>query len=430
MQLALALSLCKLESGSPRVVTDGLQALYEPERDAVAIDSTTSTLPDHSGNGYNMTLDVASTIIAGPGGKKAVRLPHTTTGTIANIPVDYRSFSIVVVLSHNTQSSFWEFLGLHVQFSPSILSGMPVFFSGSAVGPTSDPNPRSSPDDYTFFALTSSATQTKNWVNNRSLTAGTVSAGTGTGLTFSHNIGGDAIYKYAGIYIWNRPITDLEVAQMRTYALSILKTPETPSLSIPLVVAEGDSLTHGINDNHNVWPLQLVSLSPVNCLNRAQNSSTFAHLTDRAVDVVDNLYNVNRNKNIFIGLCGTNNLGSLGQTAAQVYSASQTYYQARVNAGFTTIIIGLPARGDSVQDTDGVNALWRADFGVATGITRVFAANGGITYAHYFLDIGADARFQDPNNVTYYQADKLHFTNASQTIIADEYVESIVDLII
>lgn len=400
----------------------GLHVWYEPNKDATAISGTTSTIPDHSGNGFDMTTAAPVTIVAGPGGKKAAEFPTGVTATAAGVPVDFQAFSMVYIGYYSNIASFWKFLNASGVLAASILNNMPVMYDGSAHAPTNDPNPRGSVEEWGVFSFVASAAETKGFINGRSYTSTPLAVGTASGLTLFQTIGGAETHRFAGLYLFDRAITDDEEEHMRTYALT-LSTPEVPSLSDPLMVADGDSLTQGFGTETNSWPRQIPGLAATwNFRNRAQNASLFYSLTDRAVLTVDNLFNASRPQNVMIGLCGTNNLGLLSQTAAQVHAASIAYYQSRVDTGFIVGIIGLPARGDSVQDTAGVNALWRADFAVATGITRVFAANPGITYAHYFFDIGDDARFQTPSDTTYYQGDQLHLTNASQVIIADEYV--------
>lgn len=115
-------------------------------------------------------------------------------------------------------------------------------------------------------------------------------------------------------------------------------------------------------------------------------------------------------------LIGVEELDSIddhARTAAQEYADWQTYVTSGRSAGFKVMV------GTNVDIIEPVSTAqdnaWRAERLLFAQLMR---ANH--SWADGFLDLKARAEFNDPNNATYYQGDKIHPTAAAASLMAQE----------
>ncbi len=95
------------------------------------------------------------------------------------------------------------------------------------------------------------------------------------------------------------------------------------------------------------------------------------------------------------------------------------------NGGF----IGGQTQGNFDLARASYNTLMKADFTVASGITNVYSAGVGITYADYFIDLFADSKFANAADTTYFQADVIHLNSTGYDAMANTYIAPTVLLI-
>lgn len=423
-------TVASTNSGITPDIIPNLLAWYEPQLDSLTIGVPTTTTIDHSGNGYDITWNADVEVVEGPNSGAVLRLATDRNGSNVSIPFDTNSHTVIFagyVESGGTSTSHWRWMiyasSVNDGTAVGILNGIPNYYGSGR--PLSDNaiNPRGSFDEWYFWAVAGSASASKGWTNSLSLTgSGPLSFGSQTGLSFFNNIGGSSATRLAGLYIYDRALSDVEINKMRAYCQTALGTPAAPSTASPLLVVEGDSITHGIAANTIGWAYRVPTYaSGWQVRDRSQISSTIADATER-ITFVDPLYSSSRVKNVFASLLGTNNYGLLAQITSEVYNNLTVYLQSRKNVGFITVQLGLLERSDTTVDTEGLNNLLRADFpNAVSGLTNTFSAGVGVTYADYFIDLTADTRFQDPGDTTYFQ-DQLHITDVAQTIIAQEYI--------
>ncbi len=104
--------------------------------------------------------------------------------------------------------------------------------------------------------------------------------------------------------------------------------------------------------------------------------------------------------------------------AATAYSDYKDWCNLGKNTGYKVLAMtGSPARGDF----PGGSSL-PADQ-LTNWNSRIATANQSIrdnwpTFAHAFYDLALDARFQNYNDLTYFQSDKVHYTDAGYAIVA------------
>lgn len=107
-------------------------------------------------------------------------------------------------------------------------------------------------------------------------------------------------------------------------------------------------------------------------------------------------------RNIVVPWWGTNDLITAYRTPAQIDAALNTYHTALRAAGIKTVAVTL-------QDIGGFSS------GVTTlnGIMRTNAPG----YSNAIADLGADVRLQDHTNLTYFNPDGVHLTDAGHAVV-------------
>lgn len=187
----------------------------------------------------------------------------------------------------------------------------------------------------------------------------------------------------------------------------------------------GDSLTAGDNYGGQIsWPNQLVSQSTYPSwvgkqVNTAAISSTAGTLATNTAayenTILQTAPSQYQPKTISLVFYGTNDLGG-GASAATVLGYLQSIWSRVKSTNGKVVAFTIAPRADSG---------WTA----AKEIERV-ALNASIVAAsaNYdaLVDVTSISQLSDPNNATYFQSDKLHFTTAGQTALAN-YVYSTIN---
>lgn len=179
--------------------------------------------------------------------------------------------------------------------------------------------------------------------------------------------------------------------------------------SVPVVLFEGDSLTHGLgaypwpfimaDDSNEVFvPLNLAVggatttsiATDVNTPSANQDDGTTAELLTESDTTVLTL------------LIGTNDLTN-GRTPADTYADLVSYCQARRSDG--ALVVAMTLTPQSMQtEVDSLNSLIRANWA---------------TFADALVDLAADPRLDDNTDTTYYNEDQLHFNDAGRAVVAE-----------
>jgi lysophospholipase L1-like esterase len=189
----------------------------------------------------------------------------------------------------------------------------------------------------------------------------------------------------AHVAYWNRPLTANEVATLAQIGAN--------------VALEGDSITVGYAAQ---LPPLMASRAGIRSI--ATGGETVATMNTQIATQLRPLYRTSISRNIAVLLGGTNDAAAAAP-AATIYSRISAWHAAARAEGFRTLCCTITPRGDNatynttISDT---NALLRADH----------------TFADGFLDVAAISSLTDPNDTTYFNADKLHLTTAGYGVLA------------
>ena len=121
----------------------------------------------------------------------------------------------------------------------------------------------------------------------------------------------------------------------------------------------------------------------------------------------DLLLSTDRSKNVLTVWSGINDIGG-GATGAATYTLIANYCTAAKLAGWTVVVCTLPScdpAGWSVGKTAerlALNTLLRADHSWSDGLA----------------DLDGDPRLQSPTDTTYFDADRIHLTDAGYAVVA------------
>jgi lysophospholipase L1-like esterase len=135
---------------------------------------------------------------------------------------------------------------------------------------------------------------------------------------------------------------------------------------------------------------------------------------------VDSKFPADGMRHVVILWGGTNDVLT-GISTTTTYNNIKTYGNARKAAGELVIVFTLQPMGSSASyetSRQALNTLLRADFPTTTAYTNILT---GASYADYLVDLGNDATLGvagAQNDLTYYQSDKVHMTNAGYAIVA------------
>lgn len=209
----------------------------------------------------------------------------------------------------------------------------------------------------------------------------------------------------------NRSITFAERILARSWIYRSSLIADYPN---QLVVCDGNSLTAGYGGADN-YPALLAAMLPSGALNRnyGASSQTTADMSSDAATQVDNNLRAYTGAATLIAWETTNDI-YFGADLATCQSRFQAYFNARIAAGWRDsgnklVAMTLTARGN-FPDQPGMS--------VILDNFNIWLRANYATYATHLVDLAADARLSDFNNTTYFQADKVHLTNAGSTVVA------------
>ena len=366
-----------------------------------------------------------------------VALPST-------FPVNTRSFTIAFVMeASGTRDGYAGGNNTNpraVWASPSNICNLSIARDGKfsvfdGASSASTETALYAPTSRSLVIMSAGPTGVTVYCNGASSTVAAFTAGTGTGGYFGGFQG--ATYPsqstFYDVMAWNVALTTQNAADLLTWAQANRGVPSSYAYNL---VVDGDSISMGVGSTLNRnWPRQMALPSNYRLTNRAEasagivtngGSSSNAILANEAAAQVDPLV-VPSKINILLLFAGTNDLVN-GQTAAQVYSATVSYCQARKSAGWNKVIIvgmlprqqsGLPANFESYRQSLRNSLL--TDFSASTTAPLVYGpANNSTTYADAYVDLGGNQAIGQyaQSGQTLYFADGIHPTNAGATIIA------------
>jgi lysophospholipase L1-like esterase len=180
--------------------------------------------------------------------------------------------------------------------------------------------------------------------------------------------------------------------------------------SLLQLVADGNSLTQGVGAT-NSYPSQLQTLLGGSAAWDLSNfgvsgQSTTAMLTDYTTQVLS-LYGRNRGRNVLLFWEGTNEISAAGEGATGAAALTKTleYIDASVAQGFEVFAL---------------TVLPRTDFDATEETHRGTYNSGLISGADNYtvVDVAADTRLDDFNDLTYYDADGIHLNDAGYAVVA------------
>jgi hypothetical protein len=225
-------------------------------------------------------------------------------------------------------------------------------------------------------------------------------------------------------WIYNTPLSDADVAQLRAYALLHYHT-GADDLSDMLVI-EGDSLSasYGLSDTYQGWQYyyELIS-SPKGKKHRhfavagqwINHPSNTDMLTTASTDEVDLALS---NNSAFASrtavMAGGHNDLANGRSAADVWADVITWANGRLAAGATRIAVFTVAPSAAIS---GANETQRVAYRslVLGNITTAFTSANAIA-----IDVAGDSRFSNTGNTTYFQTDGTHWEAPGGTMAVAE----------
>ena len=186
------------------------------------------------------------------------------------------------------------------------------------------------------------------------------------------------------------------------------------------LICDGNSLTAGAGSTTgNDYPSQLRTLlgSGYWVTNVGVGGKNTAQMISGGAESVDSRQDFWNPRNWLIAWEGTNELGI--STAEGAYDLLVQYCQERRAAGANKIIVGtmLPADGRSEVERQEYNDLIRTNWD---------------SFADAFADVGDDptiGQTGDNLNLTYYNADKVHMTDAGYAIVAGIFEDAVLSLL-
>jgi lysophospholipase L1-like esterase len=171
-------------------------------------------------------------------------------------------------------------------------------------------------------------------------------------------------------------------------------------------VCEGDSHTTGWNGVLG-YPTHLATLTGLGITNVATAGDALYQIdASYATNVAPSFNAGNRDTLIVIG--GDEDFID-GRTVAQAQASIQSISSKARATGFHVVVAPIMAVGA---------ASWTGTMEAKRQEYNTWLRANWSTFADAITDHAADARLSDPNNTTYFQADKMHLTAAGYTIMA------------
>lgn len=175
------------------------------------------------------------------------------------------------------------------------------------------------------------------------------------------------------------------------------------------IIADGDSLTYGTGSTGGLtFPAQLATLTGRTAVNVAIPGKTMTSIRDETATLpYGGLTN-----DIMVLYVGTADLGS-GAPASTIGPVLLTAAQRYVAAGLQLVICTL---ADSQAPTN------PADYETQRQTFNAYIRSNATATGYLVADLAADSRIGDvgdANNLTYFNADKVHMTNAGYAVVAE-----------
>lgn len=263
-------------------------------------------------------------------------------------------------------------------------------------------------------------------LNFQEANAATASDNTsGNGISLGGRSGGTLFFngQIWEVILYTRVLTDVERQQVEKYLADKYALPSWYSYTT-WITYDGSSSTFGAfllgkEKRPAVVHSLLGSPSWVGYQNDGVSGSVLStQISDAAAaNGINNRPlppNLKAGKRLLVVELGANDIAALGHSAAQTFSDMVTYITAAKAAGFDHIFLILPhVRNDSTI-TANIQAFWAY---VKANIATLYAA--GLNPTDGFIDttnithLNADG---DYNNLTYYQADKVHLTALGESM--------------
>lgn len=264
---------------------------------------------------------------------------------------------------------------------------------------------------YTYLASgTDTGTETLR-INGRAVSTRTGSVPSRTGTVWQL---GSSNWAFDGwlqnVVMYDSCLSPTDLASIEQYVAGSIGF-STPSFGSGSILTDGDSRTFGYQSTGGqTYPAQLAAIlggSPM-ILNSGWSGITVQTISDNVARKYSE-WNEFTGK-VYVLWAGTNDLTTLGASAATVFSNLQSVYAAAKARGMH--VVGCTEVGSSTGDKAGLNTLLKG------------AYSGGTLNADVLVDLAADSRLQDPTNTTYF-ADNLHPTNAGYGVIASLFAPAL-----
>lgn len=178
-----------------------------------------------------------------------------------------------------------------------------------------------------------------------------------------------------------------------------------------LLFFEGDSRTKGTT---SPYPTQMMARSEIVAKNYGWSNigvsgQTVADMSADAATQVDAQRRAVLGRNI-VAVWGGVNDAAAGADAATIYARLKSYWAGRRLAGYRVIA----CTEIDAQDASRNAVSWHSTLYPA--LNTLIKSDPSLYDA--LADLGADARLQDATNLTYFNADKVHLTDAGYGVVA------------
>jgi hypothetical protein len=249
--------------------------------------------------------------------------------------------------------------------------------------------------------------------------------GLSIGLDSSSNTAGHfAISSLVGIA---RAVSDTERDALHAYHLTRL-APTSFTTAAPLILVDGSSIERGFGvAPKDTWastvPKNLWSTAPARLAVVAVSGRTIAQMAADYATRVKPFYNAARSKTILVVGGGTTNSIAQGMSGAAALTAYFAYCDQATSDGLLPIGCTVLPRSDAGASPTFETDRQTFNAGLVSG-----AAAHGLVIADPASVSGMGAA-GDSNNLTNYQADKIHPTTVGQGLIEPAYRSAVLSLL-
>jgi lysophospholipase L1-like esterase len=212
------------------------------------------------------------------------------------------------------------------------------------------------------------------------------------------------------------------------------ETVDVDELENANIVCDGNSLTYGYKASNppvTSYPSVLNTLAPLDAngatvVNKGVNGQTTGEMIADAASDIDPLFDAGR-PSILVAWEMGNDLFFNG-VVADVQDRFESYCLSRKAAGWTVVVLSLPAREHSVV-SGGVSPAGDNDaaFNIKRELLNVWLRDNYTDFADGLVDLDADDRLANYNE-TYFDEDKVHLVDAGYAVVAELVVETLLSL--